>query len=93
MDGPPSTRAASGTGNETTTKLLANAVYWAAHHPGQLAQPLTSGNETTTKLLANAVYWAAHHPGQLAQPLTSGNEIARRRSPASAGGRRGASRS
>lgn len=25
-------------GNETTTKLLANAVYWAAHHPGQLAR-------------------------------------------------------
>lgn len=32
-------------GNETTTKLLANAVYWAAHHPGQLAaySPTTPG--------------------------------------------------
>jgi cytochrome P450 len=27
-------------GNETTTKLLANAVYWAWRHPDQLAKPL-----------------------------------------------------
>ena len=27
-------------GNETTTKLLANAVYWGWRHPGQLAKPL-----------------------------------------------------
>lgn len=26
-------------GNETTTKLLANAVYWGWKHPGQLAKP------------------------------------------------------
>jgi cytochrome P450 len=28
-------------GNETTTKLLANAVYWAWRHPAQLAKPMT----------------------------------------------------
>jgi len=27
-------------GNETTTKLLANAVYWGWRHPGELAKPL-----------------------------------------------------
>ncbi|MDP3889946.1 cytochrome P450 [Nocardioides sp.] len=27
-------------GNETTTKLLANAVFWGARHPDQLAKPL-----------------------------------------------------
>lgn len=28
-------------GNETTTKLLANAVFWGWHHPEQLAKPLS----------------------------------------------------
>jgi cytochrome P450 len=27
-------------GNETTTKLLANAIYWGARNPGELAKPL-----------------------------------------------------
>jgi cytochrome P450 len=28
-------------GNETTTKLLANAIYWAWHNPAQLAKPMS----------------------------------------------------
>lgn len=34
-------------GNETTTKLLANALYWGARHPGQLAGHLAEAPDGT----------------------------------------------
>ena len=35
-------------GNETTTKLLGNCVYWAARHPDQLASVWTDPNRVTS---------------------------------------------
>lgn len=63
-------------GNETTTKLLANAVYWGWHYPGQLAKPLADPTrvpdwieetlrfDTSSQFIARTVAGDWEHYGQ-----------------------------
>jgi cytochrome P450 len=65
-------------GNETTTKLLGNALYWLGHHPGQLADVLADESrvapwieetlryDTSSQILARSLLRDVELHGQVA---------------------------